>query len=239
MENKRRKTEGKGERRKTKRKPRAGGNRGKLERGFGKKGPGARRPRLPNGKRWLALWWNKSEVVGQKPRQRKRVNYAKKRKSGRRGRGERKPRAWRPRQWYNRLEKGGIYAKKNRVRGRVSSSPNNTKVVRSWYDPKTKRRVNRVKTAGERGYGNTKRGSTLAAQEVRRSAGKECRERREKARGKARKTPPRRHRSMRGMGRGRIQAIPYLEKSGRKIVTVSDMTKNPHNGCRRKKKRRI
>jgi len=193
-------------------------------------------PRLQNGKRWLALWWNKTEALGEKPRKTKRV---KKRKQGRRGRRERKRRGWRPRQWYTQWESGGIYAKRNRVRGRVSSSPNNTKVVRTWYDRKKNRRVNRVKTAGSRGYANTKRGSSLAAQEVRRSAGKECREKREKARGKPRKTPPRRHRSRRGMGRGRIQAIPYLEKSGRKITTVSDMTKNPHNGCRRKKKRRI
>lgn len=85
-------------------------------------------------------------------------------------------------------------------------------------------------TAGSRGYSNTKRGSTLAAQEVRREAGKEV-----LGLGKGNRV----HRRRRGIGRGRVQAIGELEGRGIQLVTVSDRTKNPHNGCRRKKARRI
>lgn len=112
----------------------------------------------------------------------------------------------------------------------VTSSPNNTKVVRTWRDPQTYRRVNRVYTAGSRGYKNTKRGSTLAAQEVRLQAGKAFLEL-----GKGSDL----HRRRRGIGRGRVQAITEFESRGIHLVTVSDVTKNPHNGCRRKKSRRI
>lgn len=182
-------------------------------------------PRLENGKRWLALWWNTGEA---------RTNQGK-REEKRQGR---KSREWMPRVWYKRREEGNLGAKRSRVRCRVSSTPNNTKVVRSWFDEKKGRRVNRVKTAGGRGYKNTKRGSTLAAQEVRADAGKAYLEKREKA-GESRGKGPRRHRTRRGMGRGRIQAMNELEKRGFQIATVSDMTKNPHNGCRRKKARRI
>jgi small subunit ribosomal protein S11 len=43
----------------------------------------------------------------------------------------------------------------------------------------------------------------------------------------------------RGMGRGRGVVLTELSKAGLKILTVSDATKDPHNGCRRKKQRRV
>lgn len=120
------------------------------------------------------------------------------------------------------------------VRCRVRSTVNNTKVVRTWYDEEKGRRVNLVKTGGRRGFVNSKRGSVYAAQEVRGSAGKAYMER---WGGKG--TQPGVHVLRRGMGRGRVQALNELKKYGVEILTVSDATKDPHNGCRRKKQRRI
>jgi len=116
---------------------------------------------------------------------------------------------------------------------RVRSTVNNTKVVRTWYDQEKGRRVNVVKTGGRRGFVNSKRGSVYAAQEVRAQAGKAYRER------WSGKSQPGVHVCRRGMGRGRIQALNELKKVGVEILTVSDATKDAHNGCRRKKKRRI
>lgn len=129
--------------------------------------------------------------------------------------------------------KGGVRQGGRSVRCRVRSTVNNTKVVRSWYDEEKGRRVNVVKTAGRRGFVNSKRGSVYAAQEVRGKAGKEYMER------WAGKTQPGVHVLRRGMGRGRIQALSELKKVGVEILTVSDATKDAHNGCRRKKERRI
>ena len=116
------------------------------------------------------------------------------------------------------------------VRCRVTASINNTKVVRTWYDQEKGKRRNRVKTAGSRGYKNAKRGTVYAAQErgayVVKTYGKE-------REGKGI------HLQRRGMGVGRAVRLTELEKGGRKIVTVSDATKDAHNGCRRKKQRRI
>lgn len=120
----------------------------------------------------------------------------------------------------------------------VSSSPNNTKVVRTWYDEEKGRRVNQVKTAGMRGFQNTKRGSAYAAQEVRAAAAKAYAEKTGKG-GESPEGKPGVHVRRRGMGRGRVNARTELKKAGLEILTVSDATKDPHNGCRRKKKRRI
>lgn len=119
------------------------------------------------------------------------------------------------------------------VRCRVRSSVNNTKVVITWYDEEKGRRVHVVKTGGRRGYVNAKRGSIYVAQEVRGNVGKRYREA-----WKGKKVPGV-HVLRRGMGRGRIQARNELKKVGVEIRTVSDATKDPHNGCRRKKKRRV
>jgi small subunit ribosomal protein S11 len=118
------------------------------------------------------------------------------------------------------------------VRCRVTSTVNNTKVGFTWYDGEKGRRVHLGKTAGGRGFANAKRGSLYAAQEVRAQAGKAYLE--------ARGPKPRGvHVLRRGRGRGRTQALNELKKLGVEILTVSDATKDPHNGCRRKKKRRI
>ena len=124
--------------------------------------------------------------------------------------------------------------RKTVVRCRVTSGVNNTKVVRTGYEKETGRRVNRVRTAGKRGYVNTKRGSRYAAQEVRAQAGKVYQERWGKDGKKVGL-----HVRRRGMGKGRIQALSEFKKAGRVIQTVSDATKDPHNGCRRKKRRRL
>jgi len=147
----------------------------------------------------------------------------------------------------NRRKKGGserIGAKREKPRKkgylggtnvtcRVRSTVNNTKVVRTWYDEDKGRRVNLVKTAGMRGFVNSKRSSVYAAQEVRANAGKTYMER------WSGKAVPGVHVLRRGMGRGRIQALNELKKLGLERLTVSDATKDPHNGCRRKKRRRV
>jgi ribosomal protein S11 len=137
-------------------------------------------------------------------------------------------------------EKGKSQEKASKVvTCRVTSSVNNTKVVFTWYDSEKGRRVNRVKTAGGRGFLNSKRGSVYAAQEVRAQAGKAYLE----ERGNPSRSSPGKSRGVhvlrRGMGRGRIQALNELKKAGVERLTVSDATKDAHNGCRRKKKRRI
>jgi ribosomal protein S11 len=116
------------------------------------------------------------------------------------------------------------------VRCRVTCTMNNTKVVRTWYDAEKGKRVNRVKTAGCRGYQNAKRGTVYAAQEVMAEVAKSY---------LAENRPNGIHVLRRGMGRGRAVVLNELAKGGRKILTVSDATKDAHNGCRRKKQRRV
>ncbi len=44
---------------------------------------------------------------------------------------------------------------------------------------------------------------------------------------------------LKGPGMGRISSIKALKASGLNIVSISDMTPIPHNGCKPKNKRRI
>ncbi len=44
---------------------------------------------------------------------------------------------------------------------------------------------------------------------------------------------------VKGVGTGRDQAIRGLSAAGIEILTISDLTPIPHNGCRKKKTRRI
>lgn len=44
---------------------------------------------------------------------------------------------------------------------------------------------------------------------------------------------------VKGVGTGREQAIRGLSAAGLQILTISDLTPIPHNGCRKKKTRRI
>ena len=46
------------------------------------------------------------------------------------------------------------------------------------------------------------------------------------------------HVHVKGVGSGREQAIRGLVSSGIDIVSINDMTPIPHNGCRKKKRRR-
>lgn len=119
------------------------------------------------------------------------------------------------------------------ARCRVIASSNNTKVVRRWYDEREKRHKIASKTAGERGYKNAKRGTVYAAQETAAYIVKMYGSRGKVRDGKG--IHVRRY----GMGQGRAGALSELEKGTWVIRSVSDGTKDPHNGCRRKKKRRI
>ena len=44
---------------------------------------------------------------------------------------------------------------------------------------------------------------------------------------------------LKGPGLGRISSIKALKTAGLNVVSISDITPTPHNGCRPKKKRRI
>ena len=44
---------------------------------------------------------------------------------------------------------------------------------------------------------------------------------------------------LKGPGMGRISSIKALKSSGLNIISISDMTPIPHNGCKPKNKRRI
>ncbi len=47
------------------------------------------------------------------------------------------------------------------------------------------------------------------------------------------------HVYVKGVGSGREQAIRGLASSGIDIISISDITPIPHNGCRKKKQRRV
>lgn len=47
------------------------------------------------------------------------------------------------------------------------------------------------------------------------------------------------HVHVKGIGSGREQAIRGLVASGLDIVSINDVTPIPHNGCRKKKQRRV
>jgi len=44
---------------------------------------------------------------------------------------------------------------------------------------------------------------------------------------------------VKGPGLGRIASIKALKNSGLRVVSISDVTPIPHNGCRAKKRRRV
>jgi small subunit ribosomal protein S11 len=47
------------------------------------------------------------------------------------------------------------------------------------------------------------------------------------------------HVYIKGVGTGREQAIRGLVSSGINLITINDITPIPHNGCRKKKRRRV
>jgi ribosomal protein S11 len=134
---------------------------------------------------------------------------------------------------------------------RVTSTSNNTKAVMTWYTSKptstlplpggvtgsTKniKRISLIKTAGSMGYNNAKRGTVYAAQEVIAKLSKLYFEK-ENKQGNIQTGI---HLKLRGMGRSRSVVSSELTKAGFTRLTVSDATKDAHNGCRRKAKRRI
>jgi small subunit ribosomal protein S11 len=44
---------------------------------------------------------------------------------------------------------------------------------------------------------------------------------------------------VKGVGSGREQAIRGMEANGITVTSITDVTPMPHNGCRRKKPRRV
>ena len=47
------------------------------------------------------------------------------------------------------------------------------------------------------------------------------------------------HVNLRGAGNGRDSGVRGLHAGGLTILSISELTGIPHNGCRRKKKKRI
>ncbi|MDA1060885.1 MAG: 30S ribosomal protein S11 [bacterium] len=47
------------------------------------------------------------------------------------------------------------------------------------------------------------------------------------------------HVQVKGVGSGREQSIRGLSASGLSILSITDLTPIPHNGCRKKKRRRV
>ena len=47
------------------------------------------------------------------------------------------------------------------------------------------------------------------------------------------------HVRVKGPGSGREAAVRAIKASGLKILTIKDITQQPHNGCRGKKRRRV
>jgi small subunit ribosomal protein S11 len=44
---------------------------------------------------------------------------------------------------------------------------------------------------------------------------------------------------LKGIGEGKTSVLKSFDSLGFKIITISDLTAEPHNGCRRQKTRRI
>ncbi|XP_077173507.1 small ribosomal subunit protein uS11m [Paroedura picta] len=88
--------------------------------------------------------------------------------------------------------------------------------------------VTRV-TCGSEGFKNTKKGTAVAAQTTGISAGaKAC------AKGVSHVRVV-----VKGMGPGRLAAIQGLTMGGLQVVSITDNTPIPHNGCRPRKVRRL
>jgi ribosomal protein S11 len=122
------------------------------------------------------------------------------------------------------------------ARCRVTCGLNNTQVVRTWYDTNGGRLRSLVKTAGGVGYHNAKRATAHAANVLVATAVKEYADVRKQSPADANMGV---HLRRRGMGKSRGSVLMALEKAGRTRLTVSDATKDAHNGCRRPKERRI
>ncbi|XP_032228537.1 30S ribosomal protein S11 [Nematostella vectensis] len=84
-------------------------------------------------------------------------------------------------------------------------------------------------SAGSEGYKNSKRGSSVAAQQAALSLVK-----------KATDFGVSNVRvKVKGVGQGKQSSLRALQTGGLKVVSITDVTPIPHNGCRPKKARRI
>lgn len=144
----------------------------------------------------------------------------------------------------------------------VSSEATNTTVVRTWKKSKGVRRgkkrgrkeresgvaqpeakggavirQNVVKSAGNRGYKSVRhRGTDYAARKVVGRARKLCKRARKRERpGKDRRGV---HLRREGTGKGSKARRKRVKEHKRKLMSVSDRTREAHNGCKGKKARR-
>lgn len=107
----------------------------------------------------------------------------------------------------------------------INANYNNTIVT--FTDPKGE--VITWSSAGSSGFKGTKKATPYAAQVAA-----------ENAAGKAKIFGfEKAHVFVKGIGAGREQAIRGLMAAGVEILSVSDITPVPHNGCRRRKLRRV
>jgi ribosomal protein S11 len=150
----------------------------------------------------------------------------------------------------------------------VKSSRNNTKVVRTWYDVGSGKVRSVGKTAGSTGFPNSKRATLYAGEETRKATIlrflKRYNERnpeyalklQKKRKVKGPRLPRKRWKKIRwkmkrekhpqgihvfrqGKGKLRRRVMKILRRSKRKILTRSDASKDAHNGCKGKKRRRL
>jgi small subunit ribosomal protein S11 len=84
-------------------------------------------------------------------------------------------------------------------------------------------------SSGSSGFKGTKKSTPYAAQVAAENA---C----EKAKGYGME---RVHVSVKGIGNGREQALRGLIAGGLEIISITDVTPMPHNGCRKRRPRRV
>lgn len=108
----------------------------------------------------------------------------------------------------------------------VNISANNTHMSVRWTDGKQCKQVSQ--SCGAVGFKGTKRGTSYAAEQLAHTIAEDIE-------GQISSV----HILFDGMGRGRASVAGIIEDHGIKVVSVSDATGMPHNGCRPKKKRRI
>jgi len=110
----------------------------------------------------------------------------------------------------------------------VRTSENNTLVVGKWRDEEGKLRQRKSST-GMLGYKGAKRGTGEASQSTVRKVGRERRGQ------KITKV----HVYLNGYGPGRGLVTAVLTRLGIQVLTRTDSSREPHGGCRGKKRRRV
>ncbi|MDP3013935.1 MAG: 30S ribosomal protein S11, partial [Candidatus Subteraquimicrobiales bacterium] len=107
----------------------------------------------------------------------------------------------------------------------IVSTFNNTIVTITDLDGKTIA----WESAGTRGFKGARKSTPFAAQLAAEAAAKKVQEHGMKKVNVL----------VKGPGSGRETAVRSLQSAGLEVVTVTDVTPVPHNGCRPKKKRRV